>query len=234
MKQMFLTDRKRKRNLLKFYLKSLNPDEFLHINQAVTLAGIYTEPADFSYHELDVENTLKSVMEMMSEEQTIFVYGIGGSFRMMLEEGKRLAGISRQIQLVVPANEQGFMAMKASHRADVQTALGALYQSDQAAIALQDGAQKMIMDLEKVGRHADAMEVLSDILDLMKEEDRENLIVVCPTLESVRQAMRIGARSICAGTQVYNQMLFNVLTDLQVMQAREEWMITYTRNQVLD
>lgn len=219
---------------MKFYLNSLNPDAFLQINQAVTLAGIYTEPQDFSYHELNVEKTLESILEMMTEKQNIFVYGMAGGFRMMLEEGKRLARISEQITLVVPANEQGFMAVKASHRLQLNTALGAIYQSEQAAIALQDGAPTLIVDLEKIGRYTDSMSALKDILDLIEPEDREKLIVVCPTLEALRQAMRLGAKAICAKPQVYNQMLFNVLTDSQMMQSREEWMLTYTRNEVIE
>lgn len=219
---------------MQFYLETLKADEFMEINQAISLAGVYTRPMDFISETADVEKTLESLLEYMSAEQKIFVYPVTGNFRTMLEEGKNLQKISSQITLTLPASDQGYMAAKVSKRMNLPVAIGALYQSEQAAIALQDSNVLLFYDLEEAGNYGDSLAVLKAILSLLDDEHKESLVVICPNLEMVRKALNAGARAICTRGEVYSRMLFNPMTTSLMNKAREEWMMTYTRSLVVD
>ncbi len=219
---------------MKFYLQTLKPDEFMQVNQCVTLSGIYTEPIDFTQEELDVNATLASLQEVMSEDQLIYLFGLNDTFRHLLEEAKRLQSVCSQARLIVPANEQGFMAVKASKRMNVPVAVGAIFQSEHAAIALQDQAPLLFVNLEKIGRYADSMQVLKDILALVDEDKKENVVAVCSSLEQVRAAMRAQAKAICANFRVYAQMMYGSAVQSDLSIAREEWLLTYARHDVVE
>ncbi len=219
---------------MKFYLQTLNPDEFSQINQAITLSGLITEPCDFSRAELDVQKTLEALLERMSEDQHIYVYGLSTGFRSMLEEGKMLQQVSKQLVLTLPADEQGLMAVKASRRMNLPTAAGCIFQSEQALMAMQNHAGTVFLDFEKIGRFTSAESVVQDVvLHAASNKDCE-VIVIAKTLEQLRVAIECGAESICTTPDVYGQMLFNILTTSEMAQAREEWLMAYTRNEVLE
>lgn len=219
---------------MKFYLESISADEFMDINQAVGLAGVYTKPSDFTKSQADVGQVLKSLLEYMGADQKIFVYGMTGNFRTLLEEGRILQKVSSQIVLTLPASDQGFMAAKASKRMHIPVAMGAFFQSEQAAIALQDPDLVLFYDLEQAGKFGDSMAVLKDMLALLEEGQKESLVVICPNLESVRKVIAAGARAIWTGNDVYIQMLFNPMTEMEMAKDRDEWLNTYTRTLVMD
>ena len=219
---------------MKFYLQTLNPDEFSQINQAVTLSGIITEPCDFSRGELDVRECLENLLEMMSEDQHVFVYGLSTGFRTMLEEGKRLQQVSKQIVLTLPANEQGLMAMKAAKRMNLPVAAGCVFQSEQALMAMQNHAGTVFLDMEKIGRFSNPENVLQEVNLRLASYKETEVIVIAKTLDQLRLALECGSNSICSTPEVYGQMLFNVLTTSEMAQAREEWLMAYTRNEVLE
>lgn len=221
---------------MKFYLQSLNARDFLEVNQALTLSGVYTEPTDFTRSEVNVNETLKALLEVMSEDQSILVYGISNGFRNMLDEGKHLQMFSKQLVLTVPADVNGYMTLKASKRMGVNTACGRVFELEQAVVAMHNGAQKIVLDLEKIGRFASAMDVLGRILAEAQKSGYplDDIIAVCATSEQLRQAMAAGARSVGAPRSVYDNMLYSVLTGSETAAARDEWILTYTRPEVLD
>lgn len=219
---------------MRFYLQSLKPEDFMQINQSVTLAGVYSEPIDFTNEELDVTKTIQDVLEVMSEDQAIYLYGMNDTFRYLLEEGKRLQSVSKQAALIVPASEQGFMAVKASKRMGVPLAVGSIFQLEQAAVALQDQAALLFINLEKVGRYTDSIQVLKEILSVAEQPQTENIVAVCSNLEQVRQAMRVGAKAVCATPPVYAQMIYGTASDADLSVAREEWLLTYARHDVVE
>ena len=217
---------------MKFYLKTLNPDEFMEINQAITLSGICTEPTDFSRGEVDVMSALEGLLEVMSEDQTISLFALNGGFRGMLEEGKMLQKISPALILTLPASEQGFMAAKASRHLNLSVAMGAIFSLGQGTIALENQDGPLIFDMEKAGRFCDSVKLLQQLLALV--EDKTRVIALCENEEYFIKALACGAQAICAPSQVYGENLFNLLTDSQMNQAREEWLMAYTRNTILE
>lgn len=219
---------------MKFYLQSLNPDEFMQINQAVSLAGVCSEPVDFSRGELNVMDTIHNLLEVMSEDQSFYIYGLSSNFRAMLEEGKRLQKLSGQLVLTLPTSEQGLMAAKAARRMQIPVALGSIFSAAQAALAIHDHAGTILLDLNKASRFIPAEEILRDTLALFAEGEKERLLVLCSNMDQFNLAIRLQAASIAAPSEVYAQLLYNVLTSSEMMQAREEWLLAYTRNEVLD
>lgn len=217
---------------MKFYLKTLSPDEFMEINQAITLSGVCTEPLDFSRGEVDVMSALEGLLEVMSEAQTISLFALNGGFRGMLEEGKMIQKLSSALILTLPASEQGFMAAKASRRLQLPVAMGAIFTLGQAAIALEVQEGPLFLDMEKAGRFVDSQALLKDILALCPDKTR--VIALCENEEYFAKAIASGAQAICAPAKVYAQNLFNILTESQMAQAREEWILAYTRNTVLE
>lgn len=219
---------------MKFYLRTILPEEVMEINQAITLSGVLCEPWQLTRNEINVEQRFESLLDVMSEEQTLLVQAISNAFRGMLEEGKRLQKLSAQITMMVPATQQGLMALKASRRLSLPMAASQVFQLEQAMVALHAHAGLLILDLDKISRFASAKKVLKSLLKTVSSDQKENLLVVCETVEQLRMAMACGAECVAASADVYHQLLFSVLSDSEMQSIREEWILTYTRNTVLE
>lgn len=219
---------------MKFYLRTILPEEVMEINQAITLSGVLCEPWQLTRNEINVEQQLESLLDVMSEEQTLLIQAISNAFRGMLEEGKRLQKLSAQITMMVPATQQGLMALKASRRLSLPMAASQVFQLEQAMVALHAHAGLLILDLDKISRFASAKKVLKSLLKTVSSDQKENLLVVCETVEQLRMAMACGAECVAASADVYHQLLFSVLSDSEMQSIREEWILTYTRNTVLE
>lgn len=219
---------------MKFYLQSVSPEDFMEINQAITLSGVLTEPWQFTRGEIEPQQAVSSLLEVMSEEQTVLVTAISSGFRSMLEEGKRLQSLSKQLILNVPCAEQGLMCLKAAIRLQLPVAAGMIFQSEQAVLAARNQARMIVLDLEKIGRFGSSKKVLEDTLSMLEEEARGRVLAQCSSLEQLRMAMKAGAKNLCAPVDVYHQMLFCVPTVSEAESIREEWVLTFTRNEVLE
>lgn len=219
---------------MKFYLRTILPEEVMEINQAITLSGVLCEPWQLTRNEINVEQRFESLLDVMSEEQTLLIQAISNAFRGMLEEGKRLQKLSAQITMMVPATQQGLMALKASRRLSLPMAASQVFQLEQAMVALHAHAGLLILDLDKISRFASAKKVLKSLLKTVSSDQKENLLVVCETVEQLRMAMACGAECVAASADVYHQLLFSVLSDSEMQSIREEWILTYTRNTVLE
>lgn len=217
---------------MKFYLQTISSDEFMEINQAIGMEGIITQPWDFTRCGADVNKTLSALLDVMSEEQKLYVQAIQAGFRGMLEEARKLRQFSSQLVAILPCSEQGLMAMKALRRMQLPAAAGQIFQAEQAMLAMHNLDGPVLLDLEKIGRFADAKEVLANALALAQKP--ENILCLCSSLEQMRMAMALGAKQIAAPAGVYQQMLFSVLTSSETNSMREEWILTYTRNEVLE
>lgn len=211
---------------MKFYLRTILPEEVMEINQAITLSGVLCEPWQLTRNEINVEQRFESLLDVMSEEQTLLVQAISNAFRGMLEEGKRLQKLSAQITMMVPATQQGLMALKASRRLSLPMAASQVFQLEQAMVALHAHAGLLILDLDKISRFASAKKVLKSLLKTVSSDQKENLLVVCETVEQLRMAMACGAECVAASADVYHQLLFSVLSDSEMQSIREEWILT--------
>lgn len=221
---------------MKFYLRTLSPAEFMEVNQAVSLSGVYTEPFDFTRKDVPVNETLKGLLEVMAEEQSVFVYGISNGFRNILEEGRRLQKFSAQLVLTIPVDVQGLMAAKAAVRMKVPVACGRIFDLEQAAAAMHNQAGRIVLNLENISRYASAKKVLKRVLKLARQEgyDCERILVVCSSAEQMRMAIAAGAVSLAADKDVYDGMMYSILTSSETAACRDEWILTYTRAEVLD
>lgn len=225
---------------MKYYLQTIDPAEFLEVNQAITLSGVYTEPMDFSRSNKNVKETLNSLLEVMSESQNILLYSIAPSFRSILEEGRHLQAFSPRLIPVVTADSQGYMTLKAAHTLHIPTACGRIFTLEQAMASMHNQAWVTILDLEKISRFAPTEGLVEDVLNTAgaysanEDYDPDRVLVVVSDSSQFHMAIQAGAQNICAPKSVFDQMLYSPLTKSESVAARDEWIVTYARMEVLD
>lgn len=222
---------------MKLYLQSIQPDDFMEINQALPLAGIYTTPFDFLGTEKSVREILESLLEVMDDTQKLYVHSISTGFRSMLEEGKRLHALSERIVMVVPCDAQGLMALKACRTLKIPAALGSIFDAGQAAAAASvvcTGSENTVFDLSSIARHGDGQALVSRAAELLADTPEALMVTGCLNQEAFAQAAVCHPGSIAAGADVYRSMLYSVLTQTEMETIREQWIMTYTSDMVLD
>lgn len=225
---------------MKYYLQTIDPAEFLEVNQAITLSGVYTEPMDFSRSNKNVKETLNSLLEVMSESQNILLYSIAPSFRSILEEGRHLQAFSPRLIPVVTADSCGYMTSKPRIRFIFRQPAAESLPSNRRWPPCITEAWLTILDLEKISRFAPIEGLVEDVLNTAgaysanEDYDPDRVLVVVSDSSQFHMAIQAGAQNICAPKSVFDQMLYSPLTKSESVAARDEWIVTYARMEVLD
>lgn len=219
---------------MELYLQSVSPDDFMEINQAVPLSGIYTAPFDFTAGELNVKDTLQSLLEVMDDTQKLYVHSVSAGFRSILDEGKTLHALSDKIVLVVPADAQGLMALKACRTLKIPAAAANVYDPAQILVASKVTEAPVIADLDAISRHGDARQVLSQAAAILDDPGKQLMVSGCMNQEAFTGAAMVHPAAIAARPEVFRSMMYSVLTQSEMENARDQWIMTYTSDTVLD
>lgn len=206
----------------------------MEVNQAVHLAGVVCPARDFLEKEADVENTIRSLLEVMTEDQKLFVPAISPDFRDMLEEGRRLQKISSQIVMMVGCDFQSLMALKACRTMHIPAASSRVFQSDQALLAQNNQPAMIFMNYSQLAKHADAFQVWHETAEIFG--DKKSLLMAegIQSSAQLRQAALAGIENVSCTIDVYRALYFNALHAEEVNDIRDGWIMTYTRTDLLE
>lgn len=220
---------------MNFFLQTCSPDEFMEVNQAVTLSGIVLDAHALAAKESDVKQCITDLLEVMSKEQKLYIPCISIGFRSILEEGKKLTKLSDQIVMVTGCDGPSFMAMKACHTLKIPVAMGRIFQSEQAILAANNNPEKLIFNFEEISRLSSPEKVLASAAKSLPESRRELLMASgVDTPDQLEKAAQAGVENICCTVGLYRTLLYNPLSQESAQALRDDWMMAYTREELLD
>lgn len=220
---------------MEFILETVSADEFLEINQILSLKGVLTTPSLFIREGADVKEVLSSLLEVMSEEQLIYVHTIESGFRSILKEARALQAISKQVIPVLPFSMDGLMAMKACRTLKVPAVIDHLTSAEQAEFALNNGAHSLLFNAEEIAEASDPIRDLKDVKEALSEEEWDRVIVSGLKQPSeLRSILKLQAKTVCLSEQAVMMILNSPVSQKAVAAEKEAWQIAFTRMELFD
>lgn len=217
---------------MKFYLESINPDQFSEIFQYVPVEGVILAPEALEAVQADPAKVIASMKEVMPDTSVMIVPTITNGFRRILAEARDIHKLAENVRPALPLEPQGYMALKAcqSPAVKIQAAgWDALY-PEQVHFALANGAYRIVLNWRHIAALTDPETVLKDLEPWMDKI----LVTGFDNPAQARKAMHLGVQNIGLGYDLFLALLQNPATASYEEALRESWLMSYTRDTLLE
>lgn len=209
---------------MKFFLDTANIAEIREVASTGILDGITTNPTLIAKEGNPFEDQLLKICGLVDgpvSAETVSTDAAG-----MVEEGRHLAKLHRNIVVKCPMTREGLKATKILSSEGVRVNVTLIFSSPQALMAAKAGAyfvSPFVGRLDDIGQ--DGMGLIRDIVGIFNNYDFKTEVLVASVRHPVHvvQAGLLGADICTLPAKVFEQMLKHPLTDRGVEQFLKDW-----------
>src|SRR2546427_1388476 len=209
---------------MKFFLDTANIEEIRDAASTGVLDGITTNPTLISKEGNTFEDQLLKICTLVNgpvSAETVSPDSAG-----MVEEGRHLAKLHRNIVVKCPMTREGLKATKALTDEGIRVNVTLVFSAPQAILAAKAGAyfvSPFVGRLDDIGQ--DGMGLIRDIVTIFGNYDFKTEILVASVRNPVHvvQAGLMGADICTLPAKVFEQLLKHPLTDRGVEQFLKDW-----------
>ena len=209
---------------MKFFLDTANLDEIREVASTGILDGITTNPTLISKEGNPFEEQLLKICALVDgpvSAETVSLDAKG-----MVEEGRHLAKLHKNIVIKCPMTREGLKATKMLSGEGLRVNVTLIFSAPQALMAAKAGAAYVSPFVGRLDDIAhDGMLLIKDIVGIFNNYDFKSEVLVASVRNPghVVQAGLMGADVCTLPAKVFEQMLKHPLTDRGVQQFLKDW-----------
>ncbi|QDX91665.1 fructose-6-phosphate aldolase [Brevibacillus laterosporus] len=209
---------------MRFFIDTANVDEIREIHEWGVVSGVTTNPSLVAKEGRDFIETLKEILDIVDGPISAEVISIDS--KGMIEEGEKLASLSKNIVIKVPMTEEGLKAVKIFSKRKIKTNVTLVFNANQALMAARAGAtyvSPFLGRLDDIGY--DGMQLIADITEIFAVHDIETEIIAASIRHPlhVTDAAKLGADIATIPHKVFKQLLQHPLTSSGIEKFLADW-----------
>jgi len=209
---------------MKFFLDTANINEIRDAAGTGILDGVTTNPTLISKEGNPFEEQLLKICSLV--DGPVSAETVSRDAAGMIDEGRHLSKLHRNIVVKCPMTKEGLRATKALSDEGVRVNVTLVFSAPQAIMAAKAGAyfvSPFVGRLDDVGQ--DGMALIRDIVNIFSNYDFKTEVLVASVRNPVHvvQAGLIGADICTLPAKVFDQLLKHPLTDRGVEQFLKDW-----------
>ena len=209
---------------MKFFLDTANIDEIRDAASTGVLDGVTTNPSLISREGNPFEDQLLKICSLV--DGPVSAETVSRDAEGMVDEGRHLARLHRNIVVKCPMTKEGLKATKRLSEEGIRVNVTLVFSAPQAILAAKAGAyfvSPFVGRLDDIGQ--DGMGLIRDIVTIFGNYDfkTETLVASVRNPVHVVQAGLMGADICTLPAKVFEQLLKHPLTDRGVEQFLKDW-----------
>jgi transaldolase len=209
---------------MKFFLDTANLNEIREAAATGVLDGITTNPTLISKEGNTFEDQLLKICSLV--DGPISAETVSPDAAGMVEEGRHLAKLHRNIVVKCPMTREGLKATKTLSSEGIRVNVTLVFSAPQAILAAKAGAyfvSPFVGRLDDIGQ--DGMALIKDVVQIFNNYEFKTQVLVASVRHPVHvvQAALMGADICTLPAKVFEQMLKHPLTDRGVEQFLKDW-----------
>ena len=209
---------------MKFFLDTANIDEIRDAANTGILDGITTNPTLISKEGNPFEEQLLKICSIV--DGPVSAETVSRDAAGMVDEGRHLAKLHRNIVVKCPMTKEGLKATKKLSDEGIRVNVTLVFSAPQAIMAAKAGAyfvSPFVGRLDDVGQ--DGMSLIKDIVAIFNNYDFKTEVLVASVRHPLHviQAGLLGADICTLPAKVFDLMLKHPLTDKGVEQFLKDW-----------
>ena len=210
---------------MKFFIDTANISEIKRINEWGFLDGVTTNPSLIAKESgKPFEAIIEEICGIVDGPISAEVLSLEAP--RMIEEGKRLAKIHKNVTVKLPLVPEGLKACKALSSEGIKTNVTLCFSATQGLLAAKAGATFVspfvgrLDDINLVG-----MELIEELVAIFRNYDLKTQVLAASIRgpRHVTEAALAGAHVATIPTKVFDQMIAHPLTDKGVAQFLADW-----------
>lgn len=210
---------------MKFFIDSADLGEIREAEAMGVLDGVTTNPSLCAKIGVrDFESHVAKICEMVDGDVSAEV--VSTTYKEMLEEGRKLAGIADNVVVKVPLIKDGIKAIKTFTEEGIRTNCTLCFSSTQALIAAKAGATYISPFLGRLDDiSTSGMDLIEDIVTIYSNYGYQTEVLAA----SIRHPMhvvecaRLGADVATMPLSVMESLLKHPLTDIGLEKFLSDW-----------
>ena len=209
---------------MKFFLDTANLNEIRDVASTGILDGITTNPTLISKEGNPFEEQLLKICALV--DGPISAETVSLDAKGMVDEGRHLAKLHKNIVIKCPMTREGLKATKILSDEGIRVNVTLIFSAPQALMAAKAGAayvSPFVGRLDDIGQ--DGMVLIKDIVGIFGNYDFKTEVLVASVRGPghVVQAALLGADVCTLPAKVFEMMLKHPLTDKGVEQFLKDW-----------
>lgn len=209
---------------MKFFLDTANLNEIREAAATGVLDGITTNPTLISKEGNSFEDQLLKICAIV--DGPISAETVSPDAAGMVEEGRHLSKLHRNIVVKCPMTREGLKATKMLSDEGIRVNVTLVFSAPQAILAAKAGAyfvSPFVGRLDDIGENG--MDLIRDVVQIYNNYEFKTEVLVASVRHPIHvvQAGLIGADICTLPAKVFEQMLKHPLTDRGVEQFLKDW-----------
>jgi transaldolase len=209
---------------MKFFVDTADVAEIKRLNDTGLVDGVTTNPSLIAKSGRDFIEVVKEICALVDGPVSAEVTATDAAG--MIEEGRKLAKIAKNVAVKVPLTEAGLVACKTLSQAGTPVNVTLCFSAAQALLAAKAGAafiSPFVGRLDDIGQ--DGMSLIGEIAEIYSNYDFQTEILVASVRspQHVVDAARIGADVCTLPPGVIWQLFKHPLTDKGLEAFLKDW-----------
>lgn len=199
---------------MKFFLDTANLDELRKGAEWGIVDGVTTNPSLIAKEGIKIEDQIARICEIIDGDISAEVVAIES--KQMIEEGRKLAKIHKNVVVKVPLIREGIKACSALAKEGIRVNVTLCFSAAQAILAAKAGAylvSPFVGRVDDIGW--DGNQLIRDIVDIYDIQGFKTLVLAASLRTSVHviEAAKAGAQVGTMPFKVLDSMFNHPLTD---------------------
>lgn len=218
---------------MKLYLDTADIEAIKKYNDYLALDGVTTNPTILTRTNRDYREVLKEIVEILSDEQDLFVQVVATDVEGMIADAKEIVKLKeKNIHVKIPVTQEGLKAIKAISEMGISVLATAIYSVDQAYLAMKAGATGIAPYLNRISYYRDGVTEIAKmqaVIDLYGF-DCEVVSASFKNADQVRSVMMEGVGASTIPVDVMDQLFVNHESQVATDEFSKNWKATYDKD----
>ncbi|MDO5716721.1 MAG: fructose-6-phosphate aldolase [Tissierellia bacterium] len=209
---------------MEFFIDTANLEEIQEIAQWGILRGVTTNPSLIAKEGRDFRTVVQEITDLVDGPISAEVNSYDA--KSMIEEGRELASIHKNIVVKIPMTEEGLKAVSVLSKDGIKTNVTLIFSLNQALLAANSGAtfvSPFIGRIDDIGY--DGLACIEEIVDAFITHGIETRIIAASirNILHVNQSALLGCDIATIPYKVFKQMAHHPLTDKGIESFQKDW-----------
>ena len=215
---------------MKFFLDTANVDQIREANEMGVISGVTTNPSLIAKEGRDFNEVIKEITSIV--DGPISGEVVAEDAKGMIEEGRKIAAIHKNMIVKIPMTAEGLKAVKVLSKEGVKTNVTLVFSANQALLAANAGATYVSPFLGRVDDISmDGMEIIRTIAEIFDIHGIGTKIIAASVRHPLHviEAARAGADIATIPYKILMQMIKHPLTDQGLERFKADWNATFNK-----
>jgi transaldolase len=209
---------------MKIFIDTANVEEIKLAAELGILSGVTTNPSLIAKEGRSLKDVIEEICDIVDGPVSAEVMSIKAEE--MIDEGKELAGLHKNIVIKVPMCPEGLKAVKNFSEDGIKTNVTLIFSAQQALLAARAGAtyvSPFVGRIDDIG--SKGIQVVEDIADIFDYYRVETEIISASIRHPIHvlESAKVGAHIATIPYKVIMQMIKHPLTDVGMEKFMEDY-----------